>query len=179
MALSISASVGRFTFASSAAALMIWPDWQYPHCGTSFAIQASCSTLPSLVWPIPSMVVILLPAAELRDVEQDRAGWPFTCTVQAPHSAMPQPYLVPVIPRWSRRTHRRGVSGSASTDMGLPLTFRVIIEELLGKQTFRRADATRSRASPRLVVRRGRHGGVGGQCRRSGRSRRDHRYHGR
>src|SRR5258706_6931413 len=79
------------------------------------------------------MVVILLPAAALTGVEQDRAGWPFTCTVQAPHSAMPQPYLVPVMPRWSRRTHSRGVSGSASTDMGLPLTFRVIIEELLGK----------------------------------------------
>src|SRR6266568_5332713 len=133
MAPSISASVGRFTFASSAAALMIWPDWQYPHCGTSFATQASCSTLPSLVWPMPSMVVILLPAAALAGVEQDRAAWPFTCTVQAPHSAMPQPYLVPVMPRWSRSTHRRGVSGSASTDMGLPLTFRVIIEELLAK----------------------------------------------
>src|SRR5256885_7256027 len=46
---------------------------------------------------------------------------------------MPQPYLVPVMPRWSRSTHRRGVSRSASTDMGLPLTFRVIIEELLRK----------------------------------------------
>src|SRR6266849_2279535 len=82
---------------------------------------------------MPSMVVILLPAAALNGVEQDRAGCPFTCTVQAPHSAMPQPYLVPVMPRWSRRTHRRGVSGSASTDMGLPLTFSVIIDELLGK----------------------------------------------
>src|SRR5882762_2747208 len=79
------------------------------------------------------MVVILLPAAALNGVEQDRAAWPFTCTVQAPHSAMPQPYLVPVMPRWSRSTHRRGVSASASTDMGLPLTFRVIIEELLGR----------------------------------------------
>src|SRR5213083_2819646 len=133
MANSISTSVGRFTLASSAAALMIWPDWQKPHCGTSFATQASCSALPSLVWPMPSMVVILLPAAAPSGVEQDRAACPFTCTVQAPHSAMPQPYLVPVMPRWSRRTHRRGVSRSASTDMGLPLTFRVIIEELLGK----------------------------------------------
>src|SRR6266487_1332880 len=79
------------------------------------------------------MVVILLPAAAPSGVEQDRAGCPFTCTVQAPHSAMPQPYLVPVMPRWSRRTHRRGVSRSASTDMGLPLTFRAIIEELLEK----------------------------------------------
>src|SRR5438034_10085574 len=79
------------------------------------------------------MVVILLPAAALTGVEQDRADWPFTCTVQAPHNAMPQPHLVPVMPRWSRSTHRRGVSASASTDVGLPLTFRVIIEELLRK----------------------------------------------
>src|SRR6266487_516105 len=159
------------------------------------------------------MVVILLPAAAPSGVEQDRAGCPFTCTVQAPHSAMPQPYLVPVMPRWSRRTHRRGVSRSASTDMGLPLTFRAIIEELLEKnppqlfsalpadlcrgqvisggnpaiETFRRADASRSRArkrvrsraSPRLVVRRCRHGGVGGQRRRGGRRRRDRGYDGR
>src|SRR6267378_3003543 len=76
-------------------------------------------------------------------VEQDRAAWPFTCTVHAPHSAMPQPYLVPVIPRWSRRTHRRGVYGSASTDMGLPLTFRVVIEELLGKNPRTRPDRGR------------------------------------
>src|SRR6266699_6785711 len=77
------------------------------------------------------MVVICLLAAALTLVEQERAGSPFRCTVQAPHSAMPQPYLVPVMSRWSRSTHKRGVSGSASTCMRLPLTFRVIIEELL------------------------------------------------
>ena len=26
----------------------------------------------------------------------ERIGWPFRCTVQAPHWAMPQPYFVPV-----------------------------------------------------------------------------------
>jgi hypothetical protein len=35
--------------------------------------------------------------------------------VQAPHWAMPQPYFVPVIPRWSRSTHSSGVDGSANT----------------------------------------------------------------
>src|SRR2546427_13253552 len=105
---------------------------------------------------MPSMVVILLPAAAARDVEQDRAGWPFTCTVQAPHSAMPQPYLVPVMPRWSRRTHRRGVSASAATDMGLPLTFRVVIRGAPGRKPLRLfsalpSDLTRGRA--RNVVR--------------------------
>src|SRR2546425_12352415 len=77
------------------------------------------------------MVVICLLAAALTLVEQERAGSPFRCTVQAPQSAMPQPYLVPVMLRRSRSTHRSGVSGSASTCMRLPLTFRVIIEELL------------------------------------------------
>jgi hypothetical protein len=40
MALSMSASVGSGVLASSADADMIWPDWQYPHWGTSSAIQA-------------------------------------------------------------------------------------------------------------------------------------------
>ena len=38
-----------------------------------------------------------------------------SCTVQAPHCAMPQPYLVPVMPSVSRSTHSSGVSGSTST----------------------------------------------------------------
>src|SRR3989442_4179801 len=92
---------------------------------------------------MPSMVVILLPAAAPSGVEQDRAGCPFTCTVQAPHSAMPQPYLVPVMPRWSRRPHRRGVGRSPSPHMGLPLTFRGLLEGLLGEKS---ADAPRPRA---------------------------------
>src|SRR5882672_721461 len=79
---------------------------------------------------MPSMVVSRVPTAAESGVEQDRAGWPFTCTVQAPHNAMPQPYLVPVMLRWSRRIQRRGVSGSASTDTPLPLTFRVVIQKV-------------------------------------------------
>src|SRR5258708_39225013 len=72
---------------------------------------------------------------------------------------MREPYLVPVMARWSRRTHRRGVSGSASTDMGLPLAFRVIIEELLGKKPRARPDRERGDAArpqwrvPHIVVR--------------------------
>ena len=46
---------------------------------------------------------------------QERVARPLTCTVQAPHWAMPQPYLVPVRPRVSRSTHNSGVPGSAST----------------------------------------------------------------
>lgn len=51
-----------------------------------------------------------------------RAGTPFRCTVQAPQSAMPQPYLVPVSWRSSRNTHSSGVLGAASTLRRLPLT---------------------------------------------------------
>src|SRR2546430_2388217 len=38
---------------------------------------------------------------------------PSTCTLQAPHWAMPQPYLVPVSPSVSRNTHSSRVSGPA------------------------------------------------------------------
>ena len=55
-------------------------------------------------------------------VEHERSGSPSTCTVQAPHWAMPQPYLVPVRPRSSRRTQSSGVSGSTSTSRRWPFT---------------------------------------------------------
>ena len=42
------------------------------------------------------MVVIFLPATAATGVTQERSGAPSTCTVQAPHCAMPQPNLVPV-----------------------------------------------------------------------------------
>ncbi len=41
----------------------------------------------------------------------ERVAWPSISTVQAPHCAIPQPYLVPVIPSVSRKTHSSGVSG--------------------------------------------------------------------
>src|SRR5882724_8716592 len=68
------------------------------------------------------MVVTFLPATADTGVEQERTGCPSICTVHAPHCAIPQPNLVPV--RWSesRSTHRRGVSGPASTLRVLPLT---------------------------------------------------------
>ena len=60
------------------------------------------------------MVVICLPVTELTGTEQERVATPSTCTVQAPHWAMPQPYLVPVRPIVSRRAQSRGVRGSTS-----------------------------------------------------------------
>src|SRR5258707_14649534 len=71
------------------------------------------------------MVVICAPATALRGTEQDRVATPLICTVQAPHWAMPQPYLVPVMPSVSRSTHSRGVSGSTSTLWDWPLMMSV------------------------------------------------------
>src|ERR1700710_2160359 len=58
---------------------------------------------------------------------QERTGLPPTCTVQTPHWAMPQPYLVPTRLRWSRSTHSSGVSSAASTSRDCPLIVRVSI----------------------------------------------------
>src|SRR5262249_53493459 len=56
---------------------------------------------------------------------QDRVAAPSIWTVQAPHSATPQPNFVPVMPSTSRNTHSSGVSPSTSTSWVLPLTAMV------------------------------------------------------
>ena len=66
------------------------------------------------------MVVTLLPATLEIGVTQERTGCPLTWTVQAPHSAMPHPNLVPVMPRVSRNTHSSGIAGGTSTVCGFP-----------------------------------------------------------
>ena len=73
------------------------------------------------------MVVICLPAASLTAMPQERVATPSIWTVQAPHCAMPQPYLVPVSPTFSRIAHSSGVSGSTSTSKVLPLILRFAI----------------------------------------------------
>src|SRR3977135_1420144 len=73
------------------------------------------------------MVVISLPAASLTSTPHERIATPSTWTVQAPHCAMPQPYLVPVRPIFSRIAHSNGVSGSTSTSKALPLIVRFAI----------------------------------------------------
>src|SRR5437588_2216764 len=54
-------------------------------------------------------------------IEHERRTSPLMCTEQAPHCAMPQPYLVPVRPTCSRIAHSRGVLGLTLTSMELPL----------------------------------------------------------
>src|SRR2546428_10368710 len=68
------------------------------------------------------MVVTSFPATRLIGCTHERTAWPFTCTVHAPQSAIPQPNLVPVRPMVSRITHSSGVSGSTSTEYIFPLT---------------------------------------------------------
>ncbi len=85
MALSISLSEGPEFSLRSAAAAMMWPDWQYPHWGTSSAIQASCTALPAFSLPTASMVVIFLPEASFTGTWQDLSALPLMWTVQAPH----------------------------------------------------------------------------------------------
>src|SRR5436309_7777679 len=60
---------------------------------------------------------------------QERTAAPSTCTVHAPHCAMPQPYFVPVRPTCSRITHSNGVVGSTSTLCDCPLMVRATIFE--------------------------------------------------
>src|SRR5262252_236101 len=123
IASSMSLSVGFGFFARSAAAAMICPDWQYPHCGTSIAAHAFCTGC-ELSRDRPSMVTILsVGLIALTGIEQERTTLPFRCTEQAPHCATPHPYLVPVRPTCSRITHNSGVPGSTCTSLVLPLIF--------------------------------------------------------
>src|SRR5215831_15999667 len=58
---------------------------------------------------------------------QERPDSPSTWTVQAPHSATPQPYFVPVSPNSSRRYQSSGIDGSPSKDCAWPLTCNLTI----------------------------------------------------
>jgi len=130
MAWSMSWSVGVLFWASSAAADMSCPDWQKPHWGTSSCIQARWTGW-SVLADSPSMVVTRFPATADTGVTQARVGVPSTWTVQAPQSAMPQPYFVPVSSSVSRSAQRSGISGATSTCRGVPFTVRAIMRSPL------------------------------------------------
>src|SRR4051794_38832932 len=72
------------------------------------------------------MVMTSPSCTDAMGVTHERRGWPFRCTVHAPHCAMPQPYFVPVSFSSSRRTHSKGVSASTSTLTFLPLTEKFV-----------------------------------------------------
>src|SRR5438876_11472686 len=120
----ISASVGCGVFVNSADAAMICPLWQYPHCGTSSAIHAFCNACNPFA-PRPSMVVMFLPAACETGMVHERVSAPLIWTLHAPQYPAPQPNLVPVSSRVSRRTQSRGVSAATVTFFEKPLTVRL------------------------------------------------------
>jgi len=72
------------------------------------------------------MVVTCLPAAVPKGITHERTALPSTCTVQAPHNAMPQPNLVPCNPAISRMAHSSGMDGSASSVVEMPLSTKVV-----------------------------------------------------
>src|SRR5579864_780942 len=100
MAESICSSVGLGVCASSAAADMICPGWQYPHCGTCSTIQAFWTGC-ELSDERPSIVVIFFVPTDETGVWHERTASPSRCTVHAPHRPMPHPYFVPVMLSWS------------------------------------------------------------------------------
>ena len=70
---------------------------------------------PAAVVSMASIVVTSASPTPSTGITHERMAAPFRWTVQAPHSAIPQPNLVPVMPSTSRRTHSSGVSPSTST----------------------------------------------------------------
>src|SRR5271170_8303604 len=79
------------------------------------------------------MVITVRPTTCANGVTQERMAFPSRCTVHAPHSAIPQPYLVPCRPATSRSAHSNGMVGSASSVADLPLSTKVVaMSELRG-----------------------------------------------
>ena len=77
------------------------------------------------------MVVTRAPFTVDSGVTHERTALPFTCTVHAPHCAMPQPNFVPVSLSSSRITHSRGVLSSERAETCLPLRLNETILRFL------------------------------------------------
>lgn len=92
--------------------------------------------MPSEGFAIASMLVTAASPTLATGMTQERNGMPFTCTVQAPHKALPQPNFVPVKPSKSRKTHSREMSPSTSTSCSTPLTLILkAIDQLFSGRT--------------------------------------------
>src|SRR5579863_7209309 len=104
---------------------------------TSKSSQAFCTFAPVAEAPTPSIVVMARWPMDPTANRQERTGAPSMCTVQAPHCAMPQPNLVPVNPRRSLSTHRRGMSGGASISLTSPLICRLTMSTSSGRTVAR------------------------------------------
>ena len=67
---------------------------------------------------------------------QERTASPLRCTVQAPHSATPQPNFVPVRPARRASTTCSGIDGSPSNVRSCPFTFTLTIRPSAGGSFF-------------------------------------------
>ena len=116
----ISCSDGEGFFKSRPVAFIIMPGVQNPHCKASCSTNASWTgcNFPSLARP--SIVTTFFPATSLTARVQDLAGSLSTSTVQEPQKPIPQPYFVPVSPKWFRKTHRSVWVGSIVVYSFLP-----------------------------------------------------------
>src|SRR5271155_1823437 len=76
---------------------------------------------------MPSIVTTSAFSTRRICVTQERTGLPLRCTVQAPHSDIPQPNLVPVSASSSRKYQSSGIVGSSVNERWTPLTFKRII----------------------------------------------------
>src|SRR6516164_2154784 len=85
-------------------------------------------------------------------MEHERCTSSLMCTEQAPHCAMPQPYLVPVRPTCSRMTHRRGVSASTSTSRTLPLILSFAIDVLTSRDCVSQPEPPEAREKARQEI---------------------------
>src|SRR4030042_3624804 len=68
----------------------------------------------------PSIVVTEAPSISTAGKRHELTAFPFTSTVQAPHSPFPQPYLVPVISSSSLSRSRSVQKGSTSISILFP-----------------------------------------------------------
>src|SRR5260370_10240197 len=119
IALLISSSDGFLFVAISAAACMIWPAWQYPHCGTFKARQAFCTGwLPCA--SSPSIVVTDRPEASFTAVVQGRGASPPALTEDGPHSCTPAPAFLPPVPQSARSIPDKRSTRIPSTTAFLP-----------------------------------------------------------
>ena len=71
------------------------------------------------------MVTTFLPATSEICSPQARTASPPRWSVEAPHSATPQPNLVPVRPTSSRKNHMSGIEGSPSNLRSCPFTWKL------------------------------------------------------
>src|SRR5512136_2150167 len=74
----------------------------------------------------PSIVVTVAPSISTAGKRQELTAFPFTSTVQAPHSPLPQPYLVPVISSSSLSSSRSVQKGSTSISILFPFNAKAI-----------------------------------------------------